>query len=431
VANHQNPHGGPYALKDPLLYAELNDLIDAVIASPNFDAGSAHAPTDDIELSGSMGGGFLFDDLFPLRGDVDVTDGFILDAATSGFVRFTERVSVDVFSTLSFKAVSGSEGPGAAVWETGSSATFNGTSSLTLASTTTTNLNGTVNLRGNVLFRSSANGGPAQVLFEDGTLLHVDDNCQLYIYTNDMRVRSGAVCTWESSSTSTWASGSTANVSGAWNWKSGANVDVESGGSFEFESGSTLALLAGSTATSAGSFTFTADTYPLLSSRTWTRRATGIAGTTHSTGFDVPDMITTLDPTTAVPIFETRPATATGEKSTIALKTPPHGSTIVTVSVVADGTTTTAPTFPTYRVVRWRDGEDAYENMSDTVTDTHDGTGDWGSNTRTTVLTINAHATIDSSYRYGVRVFHPYAGATSAVRVFDVFAEGTRTSIQE
>lgn len=431
MANHTNPHGGPFASKDPFLFTELNDLIDAVIASPNFDEGSSHAPTDDIALSGSMGGGFLFDDLFPVRGDIDVTDGLIIDAASSGFVRFTERAAIDVFSTLTIKAVSGSEGPGAVVWETGSSATFNGLSTLTVGTSATFNCTGPANFRGLVRFLSTANGGPASVQFQTDTLLQIDAGSTVNISTALLAMKTGSIATWESGSTSTWASGSTGNVSGVWNWKSGANVDFESGASMEFESGATLALLAGSTTTSAGSFTFTASTYPLLSSRAWTRRAAGIAGTTHSSGFDVPDMITTLDPTTAVPIFETRPTAATGEKSTIALQPPPHGSTIVTVSVVADGTTTTAPTFPTYRVVRWRDGEDAYENLSNTVTDVHDGTGDWGSNTRTTVLTVNALSEIDSSYRYGVRVFHPYAGTTSAVRVFDVFAEGTRTSIQE
>ena len=73
MGNHTNPHGGPYASGDPLLYTELNALIESVIKSPNFDEGSSHAPTDNIELSGSMGGGFVFDDAFPFSGELDLS----------------------------------------------------------------------------------------------------------------------------------------------------------------------------------------------------------------------------------------------------------------------------------------------------------------------------------------------------------------------
>lgn len=433
MANHTNPHGGPYASKDPVLYTELNALIDALIKSPNFDEGSAHAPTADIELSGSMGGGFAFADLFPFYGDVDVTNGLIFDAAVSGFARFTERVSVDVFSTLTIKAASGGEGPGNFTAETGTTSTWNSGATASFASGSTTNLTGTVNFRGTVHFRSTANGGPAQVNFETDTLLQVSAGGSFWIYTSDARVRNGATVLWESGSTSTWNSGSEVNFAGVVDFNGTSDIDFESGALVEFKSGSALTLEAGATWALVGGVTFQSGTYPLLSSRSWKRRATHVASASQTSGFGTPDLVAVPDPTTAVPTFLTRPITTGGDISTLEFDPPPHGATMTQVVIETDGTTTVAPTpYPTYRIVRWRSGTAAYETMSSTTTDAHDGTGDWGSNPRSTTLTVTSLGTIDREYRYGLRVTHPYESPSGAqMRVFDCYAEGTMTSLQQ
>ncbi len=94
----------------------------------------------------------------------------------------------------------------------------------------------------------------------------------------------------------------------------------------------------------------------------------------------------------------------TGAKCILEFTPPPDGATAISASVQSRGATSLPVTdLPTYRLIRWKDFG-AIENMSVIATDDHDGTGgDWVTD-HETVLTVNAHATVDLTYRYGILV---------------------------
>lgn len=194
MSNFTNPHGGPWGLKDPFLHTELNAIVEQLIKAPNFDEGSAHAPTADIALSGSMGGGFLFDDLFPFRGEVLVDDGLIFDASGVGlgFLRTTANVPFDVFGAMTFSGAS-------VQWQSGATATWQTGTTITAASGSTANLSGAVNVRGTMTMKSTANGGPGILNFETTSQLNFGANAIALISSNDW--------TWNSASLQTYVAG--------------------------------------------------------------------------------------------------------------------------------------------------------------------------------------------------------------------------------
>ena len=188
MANFTNPHGGAYGLKDPFLHEELNLLIDQLLQAPNFDEGSSHAPTGDIALSGTFGHGFVFAEMFPFAGELDVSAGLTLDAPVSGAVIFGKLVAVDMRGPLSFKASPGGA-PGSAAWESGASATWQSGSTLTLASGSTFNLSSAGYVRGQLTIKAS--GGPGSLVLENGTT----NTCAGLLFVlsgGELRFQSGA-----------------------------------------------------------------------------------------------------------------------------------------------------------------------------------------------------------------------------------------------
>lgn len=182
MSNFTNPHGGPYVLRDPYLHDELNALVEQLLKAPNFDDGSAHAPTGDVELSGSMGGGFEFSDLFPFRGDLLVNDGLIFDGSGGlGYLRTTVRVPFDVLGAMTHSGASA-----IVQWSSGASATWNTGTTLTLASGATAQLTGAVNVRGTMTIKSTANGGPGTVIFEDTSVLTLNANAAMTVNSNNV-----------------------------------------------------------------------------------------------------------------------------------------------------------------------------------------------------------------------------------------------------
>lgn len=163
MANLTKPAGYPYALKDPVPHDQLNEICEQYSKAPNFDDGSAHAPTDDIELSGAGGGGFSFDtsDPFPFFGHLDVSSGLRFTAPTSGQVRINSTVALDIFSTnTTFKT-------GAAITlESGVTLTVLSGATVTIANGSTLNLTGAANVRGTMTFKTTANGGPGVAVWE-------------------------------------------------------------------------------------------------------------------------------------------------------------------------------------------------------------------------------------------------------------------------
>lgn len=298
---------------------------------------------------------------------------------------------------------------------------------------------GAVDVSGGLTLKT---GGPGAFTAEDGTLSTWASGSLITwalgstaslrgavdVYTTLFKIKSGAYVTWlngsflqsEASATGLWL-GTWSQV-GAWT-AVGATVTVDGT--------STLACASGSTVTLAGTTTFTNSKWPKLSpDRTWTRHSLTIAMTTYGNASavipDEPDIWVIKSDLSSTPALKTRSSTVSGPKSLIEFTNLPVGGTLVSMTVKSNGTSTTAPTFPTYRIVRWVDGEDGYENMSDATVDAHGGTGDWGTSVQETELTVNDHAVIDGAYRYGLTMTHPYnSPTTSAMFVYDVRAEGT------
>jgi hypothetical protein len=104
VSNFAPLNGYPYGLKDPFPSTAANEASEALEKTVNASDGSAHAPTAAIEWSGASGGGFEFSDAFGLSGDVDVSAGLTLDAASSGVVTIGKFVAVDVRGPVTLKA---------------------------------------------------------------------------------------------------------------------------------------------------------------------------------------------------------------------------------------------------------------------------------------------------------------------------------------
>lgn len=103
MANHTNLPNYPYPAKAPFPHGDANDASEKIVKSPNFDEGSAHAPSADIELSGSLGGGFSFADSFPFRGGLLIPEGETLafgSAGAGGSITTSELVSLWVSGTI-------------------------------------------------------------------------------------------------------------------------------------------------------------------------------------------------------------------------------------------------------------------------------------------------------------------------------------------
>jgi hypothetical protein len=425
MANHVSPHGGPYSSKDPFLYTELDALIDALIKSPNFDEGSAHAPTADIELSGSMGGGFVFADDFPFSGEIDAAGDVTVNASSAALWTFTADVTVQTLGPVEFYGVTTLKSGGTFVTAAGSTTTFGAQ----------------VYFDGLVDFRSGSD-----VEIKSGATWDFDAGATVGLAatmtvtgqitvsgTGNISVASSGQILGASGSILTWLG--TANLQNEVNFTSGSDVEVKSGAAWDFESGSTLGL-AGTTSIT-GATTFASGTYPLLSSRAWTERTTVIAVTSYGViGGDVgpadANMWTRRDAGTSVPTYITDTQQAAGAESLIEFTNLPHGQTITTVSLETNGTNANTPDFyPTYRLVRWQAGDTAFANMSNITTDEHATTLDWSAANQITEITVTALGTIDRAYRYGVRVIHPYHTATgTGLRVYDIWAEGTQASLQ-
>lgn len=87
-------------------------------------------------------------------------------------------------------------------------------------------------------------------------------------------------------------------------------------------------------------------------------------------------------------------------------------------------------TIATFRVIRWKDGVNAApENMSNVENDAHGLTqANWTNEVETT-LTVIAHATVDSEYRYGVLVTPADIGSVTVAHFFNAVATGTNDRV--
>lgn len=410
MANFPAPAAYPYALKDPFPSADANSLIEAILKTHNADDGSAHQPTGTSDWSGGSGFGWAFADAFPFSGELDVTDGLLFTSATSGLVQFGALVPVRVYNTLTIKA-----SIGGLVIEHGASETVHGT--LALSSDSTVNV-----------FTAGFNVKSAgAIAFENGSTLSGT---------------SGAFAQW-SGEFDISGSGGLLSFVGASHLTGGASAEGGWAGVFAFtgsaaltiEGTRTFSTASGVASTFNGDVTFNKDpvaasskVYKLDPARNWTRRAGRIAGTSYDTNpLAIVGIYQANSPGTVLTIVSG--LMASGLVAVFEFDLPPDGGTISEVKVNAIGGSVGSDltAVPTYRVIRWQEGIDAApEDMSVTTGDAHTGgQANWTTEVETTIA-ITAHATIDTSYRYGVvMVTPPHITGTTAALFLNVTATGT------
>lgn len=374
--------GYPYANKDPLPHGDVNTLSEALVKAHNADEGSDHAPTATSTWSGSMGFGWSFADAFPLDGEVDVSAGLVLDAAVSGSVVFGKLVAVDVRGPLTFKQSPGGA-PGSAQWESGASATFLASSTLTLASGATASLTGTTNVRGPFTIKAGASG---QLIVEAGTTNLIAGLCD-FLATSEQRFTAGSKLT------------GTIEVSG------GAS-SITFKDSIEIE---------------------------LDPARAWHRHATRVAATSYDAG--VPQAADNMfSPLFAAPSLYTLAGSTSPVVTIFEIEPPPDGSLIVsaTVKSIYGSIVLSTLAVATYELVKWQNGLTAAPvSISPLTSDTHATNGsDWNT-VKTVTVTADANTITDRAYRYGLRVTSSFLTGTSArlEMFYDIAVAGTAAKI--
>ena len=105
----------------------------------------------------------------------------------------------------------------------------------------------------------------------------------------------------------------------------------------------------------------------------------------------------------------------------------PQYGVITEVAVKTKGINNTVTAYPQFRIIRWRDGEAAYDTLSSLVTDGHSGTGNFDTTiVETTITPTSSPTVIDKVYNYGLLILHPYyTGLSTAVRIYNVKVTGT------
>jgi hypothetical protein len=373
-----NPLG--YAVGDPVTSAQMNLFNTQIVKAPNFVDGLAtYNPVGLIQVGGA---GFRW-------------NGPTLFAGTSATTWASGSTSV---------------------WDNGSSASWSGTATFTSAAVVS--FTGTCEIDFGIDTETEMNG--AFVVSSTG-VIDVDSGGNLH---------------FDSGSTIT-GTGTVAN---------GATLALASGGTLSAASGSTVTAASGSTVNLGGATTLTNSTNLNLSpARNWERHSLRIAMVSYidgsgspannyegperpaawisnhtgggMTGFESPFIRTELTRTAVY---------AEQHYHWVGLDDLPNGATFTQVVVTSTGVNNTPTTTAKYRIIRIA-SDGTVENMSNLT----DRTGTWTNSVETTV-TVNAHATISSAYRYALVVVHPLdtGGAPgTGLRIFDVESSGTMSSV--
>lgn len=291
----------------------------------------------------------------------------------------------------------------------------------------------TVDVGGTIALSGTMTTDALSTIFVRGAIRLDDAGPGVFIAENT------TTSTWQSGATATFNSGSTVNMNTVMSarsnviWRSSANGGP---GGAVFETDSTLTGDSGSTATWNGTWTFGNSTWPALSpARSWERHSMDLAVTTFgdgdTTGPASPDAWLEPSNISTSPCIRTSSATASvaDPYSIVEFKDLPAGGVITQVEVTCKGEGTTPTQLPRYLIVRWQTGDVNLSSMSLLTTDAHT-TGNFTSISDTTTVAVNALSTIDKSYRYGVKVFHPYSAVGTYMRVFDVVATGTVATLK-
>jgi hypothetical protein len=266
------------------------------------------------------------------------------------------------------------------VWESGSSASWEGLATFVDGSTVVIELDSTVDLYGGI----TVQGGGGVIDFNSGAELHFDSGSTI---TGSATLPSGASLTGNT--------GSTVQFSGTFQLAGGTNVE-------------------------------------LAPARSWTRHGCRLCAAALDGGgtpfTDQPLVLASFGVSSKGPRLYVQSFAAPSTRSWIELDDLPHGQTVTTVTLRTEGelSITTLTRAAIYRVVRWKD-DDNFEYMSNAVNDSHTS-GTWGT-AATQTLTINAHATIDRAYRYGVEIYHHEVDTPRTLFIWGATATGTYSSL--
>lgn len=285
------------------------------------------------------------------------------------------------------------------------------------------------------------NSHVSTIEFRSGSLLKLNAGAAFDAYGavtfkatgSGFTVETGLTATWSSGSTLLIASGATMNVSGDLAVKNGGTLTCENLSNFTGSS-TAFAQWAGEW-WFAGLAKFVASTWPKLDpARSWRRFATSIAMVSYNnhagTGPDNPDAWFALSNLSTAPCLRTASAAASGDFTLLEFTDLPDGGTLTSVEVDSRGGNSTLPTYPKYRIVRWKTGQSGLTDLSAVTDDTHSNDSNWDSAVETTTITPLVSHTIDKTYRYGLLINHPYAVLGSYMRVFRVEMIGTATELR-
>lgn len=289
----------------------------------------------------------------------------LLDVDTTARARILTGGSLEVYGDLT---ITNTDGPGAATWEDNTTANFEDGSVLTL---------------------------------ESGAQMVVDDGGQIRVAGQILLTADGDI-TVPSAGQIQGASGSIVTLAGT-------------------NSLSSLALVGGST-------------WPSLSTaRAWERSSLDVAWCTFSAGQlegsagEAMDIWSEQSDVSTGRALRTNPMGASGAFSVIQFREIPQYGVITEVAVKTKGINNTVTAYPQFRIIRWRDGEAAYDTLSSLVTDGHSGTGNFDTTiVETTITPTSSPTVIDKVYNYGLLILHPYyTGLSTAVRIYNVKVTGT------
>lgn len=251
----------------------------------------------------------------------------------------------------------------------------------------------------------------------------------------------GASNTAQSGSTTLFEAGAGLTLANA-STLSGS-ISVSATGSIVFAASATITGAASSSMSWAGQALFSDDLIlgggasnwlQFQTARTWTRRKISIALTTFSqgdtTGPADPDTWFEKSPLANTTCVRTATETATGAYCILEWDDLPPNGEIGEINVTSRGQAPSVTGWPQYQLIRWQDGETNYETLSALITDQHSISGNFDTTTATTTITPSATTNIESDWRYGLRVLHPYHAGGNWVYLFDVAIDGTAENMQ-
>jgi hypothetical protein len=378
---------------------EYELLWDQLYGSINGDTGGTWAPTDFVRVGGSgfsfagtghevassaritiqtlgeirtANGGLIRLDGSGSNIDLKVSSNIpIIEVGSTGRIDLLLGGALDAYGTVTFKNTSG---PGAAVWQNNTTATF----------------------------------------------------------------QSGAVATFANGAELELASGSTVDLSGQMTVGSSGGITIASSGAIVGQSGSSVALSGTNVLSSlalVGASTWPTLNTARTVTRPGVKIIPLTYNHGAGAGPGNADAWEALSNTSNAPAFRTSAALLTGDKSIIEVTDLPIGTIITGATIISRGTElgSILSTLPNYRIVSWINGDVGLSNHSNQTNDAGTQLTFAITDTTTTIGVIGATSdrTVTAGRRYGILMEHPFEAINSqGVWIYLASIEGTLAVIQ-